>query len=343
MGHLSHSLRFFAEGRITRKRMARAVLAARVELEPVERAYREAGWQRCVGSSGTALAVEGILRASGWSEAGIGVEGLSKLREAVIAASSADALDLPALKDERRPVLAGGVALLTALFEALEIERMEVSEWALREGLLYDLLGRLSHDDVRERTIQRIADSFQVDAEQAGRVETTALALFEETHEAWKLDAEEGQRFLRWASRLHELGIGLNYSGYHKHGAYVVGHADLPGFSRENQRSLAALIRSHRRRLRHGVFEELPAELAESTLKLSLLLRLAVILHRSRSPRPLPELHVKARPHRIRVRFPEDWLEEHPLTRDDLEQEARAWRAAGYRLRLQGVADASAA
>ncbi len=332
MGHLGFTKEFFPGGRVTKKRMDRARVAARLELEPVERAYRERGWQTCIGSSGTALAVDAILRESGWSESGITPEGLRQLRRALYAAEHADRLTLPGLKDERKPVLAGGVAILSGLFKALGIDRMTTSEWALREGLLYDLLGRIREDDIRERTIQRMSERFHVDVDQAARVEATALAFLDQVAEPWGVERRAGRQLLSWAARLHEIGIALRYSGYHKHGAYLVENSDLPGFSREDQIGLGALVLTHRRSIHAQAFERLPVERAEVSMRLALLLRLAVALHRARSTTPLPPLQMKARPRALELSFPDGWLERHPLSTADLESEAAAWESVGMRL-----------
>lgn len=334
MGHLSWKRRHFADGRITLKRFQAAQRAARVELEPIERPYRHQGWEQCIASSGTALAVESVLTAQGWCQGGISRDGLERLRDELCRVGRASKLQLDGLREDRKPVIAGGAAILLALFEGLRLEHMAVSDGALREGVLHDMLGRLLDDDTRDRTIERLCQSYHVDLEHARRVESTALALLEQACDAWGLADVEHGRLLSWAARLHEIGMALSHSSYHKHGAYLVRNSDLPGFSRQDQRCMAAMILCHRRKLRQAAFDELSPERRRPVLRLSLILRLAVVLHRGRSRRELPLLKLEFGKHKVALEFPDGWLDAHALTRDDLQTEAEIWSAAGLRLRL---------
>jgi exopolyphosphatase/guanosine-5'-triphosphate,3'-diphosphate pyrophosphatase len=322
MGCVNYSLRFFPSGAITKESMEKALLAARLEVRGMERSYRGLGWEDCIGASGTILAVETILSQNQWSERGITPKGLRKLRKALVEAGHAEKLALPGLQPERAPVLAGGVAILSALFDGLEIEMMQTSNGALREGVLYDLAGRIRHEDLRELTIRRLSHVYHVDLEQAQRVERTALALFEQVAKDWDLPIEQGAQFLAWAARLHEIGISLSHNGYHKHGAYLVDHSDMPGFSRTDQLMLAALIEGHRRKLSTERFEALPISLQRPVMRLCVLLRLAVLLNRSRSQLPLPAVQLAVKKSAYLVSFPPEWLEGNPLTRADIEEEA---------------------
>ncbi len=334
MGCVGWSLRFFAEGELTREAMQRARIAAGLELQGLSRRYRALGWQSCTGSSGTIVASEEILRLNGWSEGDITPKGLRKLRKALYQAARVEELAFPGLQDDRAPVLAGGVAILSAVIDSLGIASLSASPGALREGLLHDLLGRIRHEDVRDPTIRRFAQAYHVDLEQAARVERTALSLYEQVAPAWEL-AEPGlARLLGWAARLHEIGLSIAYSGYHKHGAYIAANADMPGFSREDQLVLSLLILSHRRKLLHAPFEELPEREATRALRLAFLLRLAVLLNRARSNRNLPAPRAVAAAGALELSFAERVLAEHPLTRADLEQEVESWREVGYELRL---------
>jgi len=334
MGCVTFSLRFFPKGEIGRKRMDEAVIAAQREVAPLEQHYRALGWERAVGASGTILAIESILRAKGWSERGITAGGLRKLRKVVVDARRTQALHFPGMPAERAGVLPGGLAILIAIFESLQIERMSITTGSLREGLLYDLLGRMRHEDARERTIRQFTQRYHVDNEQAGRVEHTALACLEQVARRWGLRDPEHRRLLTWAARVHEMGLSVNYSGYHKHGAYIAEHADMPGFSREDQQVLAALVGGHRRKLPMEVFRELPPARSRDALALCVLLRLAVTLNRIRSAREVPAPRLSAQGHRLRLRFPRGWLRQHPLTRADLDEEAALLRTAGVRLQV---------
>jgi len=332
MGCVSLSQAHFADGAITRKRLRRAELVARVELEPHEARYRELGWTTAFGASGTIRAVERVVRESGWSEDGITLPALKRLVDALVKAEHVELLDLPGLGADRAPVFPGGVMILLATFEALGIERMGVSDGALREGLLYDLVGRIRHKDVRGRTVEGLVKRYVVDQEHAARIQTSALACLAQVAENWFPDNGMAEPLLRWAALLHEVGLGIAHSQYHKHGAYVLEHADLPGFSHQEQQLLAVLVRSHRGKFPVSVFKALPQRWTKKMQRLAILLRLAVVLHRSRSPVPLPELALQADKRALTLGFPADWLDAHPLTRADLDREANYLKVIDFEL-----------
>ncbi len=331
MGCIGHTARYFPDGRLRRESFREAVTAARVELETIERNFRKTGWVAAIGSSGTILAIDQIVRANGWGD-GITRDGLRSLRDAMIDAGRISKLSLPGMPADRASVLPGGVAILDGVFKMLQIDRMHASSGALREGLLYDTIGRLEHEDVRERSIEWMCERYAVDRGQSARVEATAVALFDRAAAAWELHHPELRLLLGWAARLHEIGLSLSYSGYHKHGAYLVANSDMPGFSREQQSYLAALIGAHRRRLRPERVAELRAVGGASALRLAVLLRLAATLNRARDPEggKLPELTTAG--NIVELDFPKQWLDEHPMTATDLQYEQSFLAATGISL-----------
>lgn len=336
MGCVTYSLRFFPEGKIRADDFRRAEIAARLKLEPIERRYGEAGWDSCVGSSGTVTAVDAILRAHGWSDRGLTLGGLRQLKKAMIAAGNlAKVAAIPGVQADRAPVLPGGVAILLALFEALGIEQMGVSGGSMREGLLYDLLGRIRHEDVRDTTIRQFCQRYNVDMAQAGRVERLAMHLFDQIREPWGLDPAVGQQLLGWAARLHEIGLSVSFSNFHKHGAYLVANSDMPGFSRADQELLAAMLLGQRKRLTREVFAGLPVGEFDQALRLTVILRVAIRLARSRSPQPQPPFAATARRNALELGFPADWLEAHPLTLADLAEEADKLKDTGIELKMR--------
>jgi exopolyphosphatase/guanosine-5'-triphosphate,3'-diphosphate pyrophosphatase len=320
MGCVSFSRLYFPGGAIRRRRYEEAVLAARLEVRGVATRFKATGWQGAVGSSGTINAVEQVLRGSGWSDGGITPRGLSRLADALIERGHVDHLDLPGLKEERRVVLPGGLAILEAIFEGFGLDR----------------LGRLQHEDARDRTIRAFEERYHVDRVQAARVEKTALQFLDQVAGPWKLDREEGARFLSWASRLHEIGLVLSFEGHHRHGAYIIRNADMPGFSKDDQELLATLLATHRRKIRRADFRHLPPRARETVIRLAVLLRLAVRLHRSRAETPLPPVKLAAGKSGLAVQLPEGWLDKNPLTRTDLDTETERLHAIGLEFQVNG-------
>lgn len=331
MGCVNWSLRFFGGGHVSRESMDKARITARLEVQSLERRYRALGWEECVGSSGTVLAIEQILRVNEWTDGGITGKGLRKLRrELVDIGSVAQFTRIAGLDPERVEVIAGGVAILTAMFDGLGIEHMSVSQGAMREGLIYDLLGRIRHEDVRDRTIRRFMERYHVDLDQANRVRHTVLALFGQAQAGFGIEREFGIRFLEWAAQLHEIGLTLSYAGHHKHGAYIVENSDMPGFSREDQLVLAALIEGQRRRFPPQRIESLTLVNRPAVERLALVLRLSVLLNRGRGQAAAPHVGIEARKNGYLLTFPEQWLNENPLARADLEQEAEKLSGTSY-------------
>ncbi len=335
MGCVRYTARFFADGDISKAAFAQAETAAGLELQPMERRYRRIGWEHAVGSSGTVESIAAVLHETGWSRTGITAPGLDKLKKALLQAGKATRVQLPGLRPDRAAVLAAGVAILSAVFEALHIQRMTVSEGAMREGVLYDLLGRIRHEDMRDRTIAALGERWHVDVEQAGRVERTALQLWKQVHKSWDLAGEDRRQLLAWAARLHEVGLAVAYSGYHKHGAYLVAESDMAGFSRDEQQAVAELIRGHRRKPSPSL-KQRQGPAGEATLRMTILLRLAVLLERSRSSKPLPTLGVEVDKQSLVLRVPQRWLAEHPLTFADLQREREDLVDVGFDLQIKG-------
>jgi len=331
MGCVGLSLRYFRKGRVAANAWHKALTAALLELQPVEAGFRATGWQSVHGASGTIRTVGAVLRSQGWTQGEITLPALYKLREALLSAQDVTRLSLNGLSLDRAPIFPGGVAILVAAFEALGIERMEVAGGALREGLLYDLVGRIRHVDARDRTIAALTLRYQVDRAQAQRVQHTAAQCLAQVLHDWELDETQAQA-LSWAAQLHEVGLTIAHTKYHRHGAYLVANSDLPGFSREEQWLLGALIRTHRRHFPLEVFQQFPKRERRVARRLSVLLRLAVLLHRGRTETPLPVIRLSAHGRRLILRFPRGWLGKNPLTCADLEQEADYLAAAHYRL-----------
>lgn len=337
MGCVSHSRRFFDDGQYSKDRFRAARLAARMELESIERSYRRLGFASAIGCSGTIHATAEIARRNGWWDEGVTPASLKAIRKALIAAGSADRVALAGLEEERLPVLAGGVAILEAVFDAFGVERLVPSPGALREGVLHDLMGRIHHEDARERTVGWLAERHRVDLEQASRIERTALRCLDEVAPATGLDRERAAKLLRWSSRLHEIGLSVAHTGYHKHSAYLLANAHMPGFSREEQRELSAIVLGHRRRLRLPDFSNVDRERVEEVERLTLIFRIAATLHRGRDEAGPPSMRMRIGQRSVRLTLAKAWLAERPLTQAALLEESEYWRAAGYALSFTGL------
>lgn len=336
MGCVSMSDRYFPAGLITREAFQQAEVVASLEVEGVSARFLNSGWKEAVGASGTARALARVIEAEGWSDSGISLKGLKKIRKILIEVGHMDKVLLQGLKDERRPVFAGGVAIMLSIFKGLGIEQMQVSAGALREGLIYDMLGRLRNDDVRAVTIASMCRRYHVDSRHARNVERTVMALFNQVADDWGLDDYDNQLLLRWSSRLHEVGLDIAHNQYHKHGAYLVANADMPGFSRSMQKQLAFLVRGHRRKFPQTELDAMQPDDALTLKRICILLRLAVKLHHSRSREQIPEVALTVADDTLRMSFPDGWLKSHPLTREDMMREEEYLRAAGVELLVGG-------
>ena len=334
MGCVSYSLRFFPDGKVDKKRFYEAEVAAAQEIQSIAKDYRRVGWTEAVASSGTARAIADILENSGFNPdgmSGITREGLVKLKALLIRAGSAADLKLSGMRAERIPVFPGGIAIMSAIFNELGIERMIYSEGALRLGVLYDLLGRFHHHDMRDATVQQFMRRYQVDNLQAARVGRTALELLGQLIKIDQHEHENDVRFLNWAAALHEIGISIAHGGFHKHGAYIVTYADMPGFSKKDQERLAVLILGQR-----GKLEKLSSTPASDGIwRLVFALRLAALLHRSRDDHPLPIVAVNYTGSGFQFDLPADWLNANPLSAVALTEEALVWQRIGLPLQIK--------
>jgi len=332
LGCVSMSERFFPGGRITREGFRRARMAAQLELRPVKAFFRNADGVEAIGTSGTMRAAEDVARELKLSAAGLTPEIVEQLIEKVLEYESTDDLLLNSLSDRRSQVWPGGLAILAELLHVLKIRNLQVSDGAMREGLLYELLGRLQHEDERERTVRAMMARYQVDRKQAKRVARTADALYAQARDPWGFTSELAGKMLGWAARLHEIGLDISHDGYQRHGAYIAENADMPGFPRAEQRFLAALIGNHRHPIGKAAFRVLPQGWREGAMRLLIILRLAVLLNRSRTPSDIPPVRLRVGWRRLMLEFDGDWLAANPLTVTDLEREAELLHAVAYNL-----------
>ena len=327
MGCVSFSNRFFPDGKITKQNLKQAELAARNELQTIVADYK-GQWQQALGSSGTARAIAEILELNGYSNGGITRDGLDRLRAHLLNVGDMHKLDLQGFRQDRISTLAGGFAILYAAFCELNITHMDPAMGALREGVLYDLLGRFHDHDVRDVTAQQFMQRYHVDAKQAGRVAKLAQILAQQF-----LGSENDQaalHLLGWAAKLHEIGISVAHNGYHKHTAYILANADMPGYSKKEQTRLSLLTLAQR-----GSLNKLQGQLKNTEdFILAMSLRLAVLFYRNRSDSGLPALHGRFSGTKFHLSIDPDWLAQNPLTETVLQDEVKQWKALGVSLQI---------
>ena len=334
MGCVSYSTRFFPDGKVSKGAMKQAELAARTELQPIVATFSQGNWQQAVGSSGTVRAIADIMQQNGFDGGAITPDGVDRLRSYLIKEGAMDKVELAGLRPDRVPVFLGGVAIMNAVLSELRIESMVAATGAMRQGVLYDLLGRFHHKDMRDVTVSQFMQRYHVDALQARRVGALALSLY------GKLTADSGEpddtpvQRITWAARLHEIGISVAYSGYHKHSAYIINNADMPGFSNDEQLALSLLVLSHRRSL-----NKVAKRLEEHDVDWNTVfaLRLAALFHRSRADVTAPNLQVRLQGRKLRLVVDSGWLERNPLTVTALADEVREWDKIGFELKVPGL------
>ena len=333
MGCVASTKRFFADGKVSSKRWEAAKAALQLELAPTAQNYINRGWKQAYGASGTMRAISRVLQERGGPEREIVAADLNRLVNDLIKAGSIDAIRFKSLSDDRRAVFLGGLCVAAAVFEQLELQQVRVSDYAMREGILYDLIGRSRHEDPCEASVKKLAKRYGVDQAQERRVWKVLSGLFEQVRVVWNLDQSD-REILSFASRTHEVGLAIAHSQHHRHGAYILANTDLPGFSRQQQQRLADLVGAHRRSLGSNALAGLSEEERGHALRLITLLRLAVLLNRSRTDDPIPQIALQPFPGGLELHLNPRWLHSHPLTRADLEQEKSFLRQVKFELRV---------
>jgi exopolyphosphatase/guanosine-5'-triphosphate,3'-diphosphate pyrophosphatase len=330
IGCVSHSLRFFPKGNIDSHAFKEAELAARREIQVISEAYLKAGWKQVIGSSGTARALAELIAENNFngqvdgSDGLITRDGLRAMKKHLLKYDHINQVELQGLKDDRRSVWPGGLAIMIAVFDELGIESMEVTDAALRIGVLYDLLGRSQHEDMRFVTVEQFMQRYAVDREQAKRVGNLAAEFLVQLPKPDEESRADNIALLQWAANLHEIGLSISHNGYHKHSAYIAGNADMPGFSKNDQARLAALLIGHA-----GKLGKLANNASFSDWRMLFCMRLAQVLCRGRSDINLPKVKVSEQNGEYFVSLSKEWAREHPLTEFSLQKEAAEWERIG--------------
>ena len=327
LGCVTYSIRYFPNGKISKSAFQDAEFAAGSEIQRIVHAYPNSEWQLAVGTSGTARSLRDILEINDWTSGEITLRGMLRLRDELIRFGSFKAIEMNGLKADRAPVICGGLAVMIAVFHTLKIERMIVTDGALRDGVLYDLLGRQREKDMRDSTITQFKRRYHVDTPQADRV----LRLAEHFY---GMVAPERPllKCLSWAAKVHEIGLSIAHTAYHKHSAYILNNADMPGFSRREQSELATIVLGHR-----GDMGKMTREIGDPALWHAVLaLRLAVLFCRSRNDVELGAVkNVQQSMNGYAITLDRDWLEANPLTASAFGQEVNQWRRVGMLIEIR--------
>ncbi|HED33800.1 MAG TPA: exopolyphosphatase [Gammaproteobacteria bacterium] len=336
MGCVMMTRAFFDDGKIKSKRIQEARIFVLRKMKDIHYVYTLAGWDVVIGASGSVKSIASVAYEMELAPRGtITRSSLTRLLAICSDYKKIKKLDFPGLSERRRAVFLGGLIVLSGVFEALNIETMQVSQGALREGLLYDMVGRRHNDDIRDRSITALARRFHSDLEHTQRIEKTAFELFDQLKPVWFADTQHATNLLKWACQVHEIGRNISHSSFQKHGAYIVENADLAGFSKQEQRRLATIVRVHRGKFTADIFKDSHKDMHLLLAQLSVVLRLSVIFHRSRTNKPLPELAISVDRHELYLKLPDRWLNEHPLTINDLQQEADYLMAIDLKLKTE--------
>ncbi|BCG65420.1 MAG: exopolyphosphatase/guanosine-5'-triphosphate,3'-diphosphate pyrophosphatase [Methyloprofundus sp.] len=334
MGCVTISNRFFANGEISPQRLHKAVIYVKQQLSGYKNLFGRKHWDEAIGASGSIRSIRKVLLAMEWSPGGITPEGLEKLKKYILSCQHTSELKLAELDPEREPVFIGGFAILYATFKTLNIEKMSVSDGALREGLIYDYLGRRFNHDVRSETVKMLTEHYHTDSSQSDRIKNTIAYMLVQLKPFLGAQTKVIAQYLSWAADLHEIGRNIAHSQYHKHGAYVIRHGDLAGFSQQNQNLLSTLVLAHRRKVPNKQIGKLPPPWHKSAIYMVIILRLAVLLLRNRSHTALPDFKIGLDHGKVNLQFPDDWLDNAPLTQADLKQEADYLAKAKFTLQV---------
>lgn len=337
MGCVSYQQRYFADGLMTKKAFQAAITSARQEIELLVGNLQRYTWETNIGASGTIRAICSVLSAQAGSENDIKITkaGLTELMQTCCEIGHSEQLNLPGLTDDRKAVFAAGLSILLGIFRSLNLDAMEVSSAALREGVLYEAHDNGANTNIRERTAQSIATRYDVDTHFAKKVWATSIKIYELTANVWDIDTWDLRHLLGWSALLHEVGLQINSRGVQRHSSYIIEQTDLPGFNQEQQKLMATLIRYHRKKVKTAELPTFVNYNEEVVLKLLVILRLGIILNTNRQESQLPEFGIEIVEQKIILSFPENWFDLSPLLLADLQQENRYIESTGMSIRIK--------
>lgn len=334
MGCVTFQTRYFKGDEISAENFDKAETAAALELLPIIEQYKSHHWDQAVGCSGTIQSILSIVVSQNSLVSKISLNDLLALKEYLVKTKHVNNIELEGLIDDRKGILPAGLAILIALLKGLGIKELGVSDSALREGLLYEMIDAKTNSSIRETTINRMLKLCHVDIKHAKRVEVTALDCLKQVEEAWDLKDEEHKQLLTLASLVHEIGLVISFNQVHKHSAYILNNADLHGFTQHQKMLLAAVVRGFRRKFPALHFESIPLENRLACKRLCRLLRLAVIINHQRSEHKITGFQLQADHHGLALTLPKSVTEDYPLLLADLAVEERYMDMAGYELNV---------
>jgi exopolyphosphatase/guanosine-5'-triphosphate,3'-diphosphate pyrophosphatase len=333
IGCIANIKRFFPDKKVTAKLWQKAKTQISVDMQPFLRNFKVQHWQEVYGASGTIHALSEVAKAQGWCDGTLTLKIVQQLRNELIAFGHFSGIRWPQISASRKHSIAGGLLTLETAFEVLGIDKLNTSDYALREGTLFDILGRTQAHDPRMDSVQALQSRYSIDLLQAQRVENYALGLFDQVKKYWQLNSFDREA-LSWACQLHEIGLCVSHSHHHHHGFYLIEQSDIAGFSKTDQHFIAILIRNQRRDIHFKSLLTLPEERAVSALRCALLLRLAVLFYRNHTAERIPKLKLEVGKSKLSLIFSKKWLAKHPLTQSDLESERGYLKLANINLAI---------
>lgn len=331
MGCVTFKERFFVNGELTQENAQAAIAQAKRNLLPVIDDFVCFDWEQCLGASGTPQAIVEILVEQGISDA-IRLDYLYILLQQCIDCVNIDSLEIDGLIESRRAIFPSGLCILIALFEQLKISEMQISGGALREGLIYGMLEDCEKNDRRSHSLKESIEKFHIDAQQARRVCDVAQNLYTQLCAQTNICNFDAMAVIEAAALLHEIGLHIEYKHYHMHGAYILKHLPLNGYSQMQRKSICHLVQSHRQELDLGLFDHYHPDLQPLLFGLVRIIRLSCLLSIRRKDNVLPPIKLVTQESHWQLIFPEGWLREHPLIDAELANEKWLQHKVGWPL-----------
>jgi exopolyphosphatase/guanosine-5'-triphosphate,3'-diphosphate pyrophosphatase len=331
MGCVTFKERFFFDGNISKENFEQAIKEAKYLLKPVINDFIRFDWQQCLGASGTPQAITEILVTQGINDS-IRLDYLQNLKQQCIDCVTIDQLQINGLTESRRAIFPSGLAILIALFEQLNIQEMQISGGALREGLIYGMLDNMQQNDRRLQTVVQYIQHFHIESEHANRVKSIALCLFKQVQDQMMLGKIECEAILMASAMLHEIGLHIEYKLHHQHGAYILSHLPMVGYTQQQRAGIKTLVESHRQEIKLGLFDSFHPEVRQALLVLVRVLRLSCLLSIRRKDNLLADFNLIITEEKWVLTFPQGWLKSHPLIDAELANEKWQQHKVGWML-----------